>query len=310
MKRNALKISRPSEALFPVFLLIAALLGRAALALWLYIACMGVKLCALATSDGLRIAFAQQPSVRNVQGSAIVALLAQLAGAVLAALIANLTRQDSTFCPLIACGLLINIEHVFYEYLYAIGEDQSAVLYQGICCLLSLAGLLLCAPPSGSPSLPEFIEPAWLLAATGACALVGAALSLVLGGKPKPRMNVQVLRCAPVAMLQAALYPTAALIVLSRIVSARSVGLPLFCGLILYELCRAPFRRTPTESSSMNRILLVTCLAASIVAIAGWLVSKDAFFTVIFPACAAVILAAICAFALFGGFRLGRWDEA
>ena len=69
------RLFRPTDALLPLAFLVAALLGRGNLAFELFLAWYGVKLCALATADGLRTAFAAQPSGRYAQGSALIALL-------------------------------------------------------------------------------------------------------------------------------------------------------------------------------------------------------------------------------------------
>jgi len=310
MKRNAIKISRPADAFLPASLWIATLLGRGALSLWLFIAYLAVKLCALGTSSGLRNTFALQPSVRSVQGSGILALLLQLPGAIITGLIAHFTLRNDMLYPLIACGFLLNIEHVFYEYLFAIGEDQSAMMYRAMSAVLTLTGLLLCAPSSIQDSLPPSMETAWLLATSGIAVLIGLVLSLTLGGKPRPRMNSDILRRFPIPMLQAALYPVAALTLLRFIAPSAPAALPLFSGLILYELCRSPFRRTPAESWPMNRALLVVCVVVSIIAVVGYFLMDNRGGPVLSASCLTVILAALCAFALFGNINLRRRDEA
>ena len=115
----ALRLLRPSDLFLPLALLAACLPGRGAAALGLFVALYAVKLCALATSDGLRAAFATQPSMKYVQGSTLVALGCQLPGAALSALILHLIPGTRLLLPLVPCGLLLNIEHVFYVYLCA-----------------------------------------------------------------------------------------------------------------------------------------------------------------------------------------------
>lgn len=309
MKRISVRIMKPSDAFLPAALWLAALSGRATISLWLFICYLAVKLCALATSDGLRRAFATQPSMRNVQGSAILALALQIPGALIAALILHITGQSAALYPLIACGLLLNIEHVFYEYLCSISDNSSATALNAITAVLTLIGLLLCAPRSGELTLPAF-DTAFPLATTGIAALIGLIVSVLLVGRIKPRMSVEVLRSAPPSMLQAVLYPAAALALLSVLAPDISPALPLFSGLILYELCRSPFRRTPLESLPMNRALLITCAASIALAATSHFILKGVFAQVLLTACLAVLLAALCAFLLFGNIRRKGDDEA
>ena len=309
MKRISVRIMKSSDAFLPAALWIASLSGRASVSLWLFICYLAVKLCALATSDGLRRAFASQPSMRNVQGSAILALVLQIPGALIAALIVRLTHQNVALYSLVACGLLLNIERVFYEYLYSISDDSSATALSAITAILTLIGLLLCAPRSGELTLPAF-EAAFPLTTTGIAALIGLIVSVLLGGKIKPKMNAEILRSAPHTMLQAAFYPAEAMALLLLIAPAISPALPLFSGLILYELCRSPFRRTPTESTPMNRALLIVCAAASALAAISYFILKGSLAQVMLTASLTVILAALSAFLLFGNIRRRGDDEA
>lgn len=309
MKRNLMKIARPADALLPAALLIASLLGRATVALWLFIAYMTVKLCALATSDALRRTFAGQPSMRKVQGSATLTIALQFPGALIAALIVRFTHQGAALYPLVACGLLLNIEQVFYEYLCATGDGQSSTFYRVLTALLTLMGLLLCAPRSRALTLPN-IDAALLVVPIAISAAIGLAVSLLLGGKLQPRLNGEVFRHFPLSMLQSALYPAAALALLRLLAPGFSPALPLFSGLILYSLCRSPFRRTPAESRPMNQALLVACLVASALALIYYFFLKKLVSPILLLVCLAILLAALCAFALFGNIRYGRRDEA
>ena len=87
----------------------------------MFVAFCATKIGSLATADGLRAAFATQPSMKYVQGSVLIALIAQIPGAALALLALWLIPDTKLLLPLIPCGMLLNIEHVFYEYLFAIG---------------------------------------------------------------------------------------------------------------------------------------------------------------------------------------------
>ena len=297
-KRNIPGLLRPADALPPIALLIPALMGRDGVSLYLFIALFAVRLFSLACADGLRATFARQPSMRYVQGSAALALLLQLPGAALAALAGLLSGQGSSIYPLIAAGALLNVEHVFYEYLHAVGDGISASLCHGISALLTLAGVLLCAPPAGGSMLPEGLDAVWLLSATGLSALVGLVISLALGGKLKPRLNAEILRRAPASLLQSLLYPALAL-GLIFFLKLSPAAVPLCVGWTVYELCRTPFRRTPSESKGMNRALRLLC------GVAGVCIIMQRLFPHTLPeamatAGGAALLAAVCGLGLFG----------
>lgn len=256
MKPNkTFRLVRPADAFLPAALLAASLLGRDAIATDFFLAFFLVRLCALSASTGLRAAFAQQPSMRYAQGSTLIALMTQLIGTAIALLIFPANHPHRL--ALIACGGLLNIEHIFYEYMVAEGDGNSATLSRGITAALVLTGLLLGCPPgqgSENPYISSFLYP---LVTSGLAALVGLSISLSMGGRLRPKLNAQVLKAAPLALLQSALYP--GLMWLAIRFSGLDVrtSAPLFAGLILYELCRTPFRRTPAEARPLNRSLLI-----------------------------------------------------
>ena len=296
-------LTRPSDALIPAAFSIAALLGRGDMALWLFLGFYAVKLGGLATANGLRAAFARQPSTRYVQGSAVVALLAQVVGTILAVLAALLTGQRAALYPLVLCGLLLNIEQVFYEYLYAVGERQSAVLCRGLTALLTLTGLLLGAKSAPSTAALPDCEPLWPLITSGLSAAIGLVIGLCASGSLKPKLNADVLRDAPLSMLQTFLYPALALAGLRFLAPSASPALPLFLGLTLYEACRTPFRRSPRESVALNRFLLGAC-AALLLCGAVWFLAFPGQGMPTVPAIlGALLLAALCAFGMYGNIR-------
>ena len=310
MKNTALKIAKPADALLPLAFLIASLLGRSTTAIRLFLCFYAVKLCALATSDGLRRTFAGQPSMKSVQGSAILALILQCMGALIAGFIIPIFHWDPALRPLIPCGLLLNIEHVFYEYLYAAGDDHGAAMYRSITALLTLTGLMLYAPSANDPVPLGGRETACLLIAIGLTLPVGFTVSLVLGGKIAPRMNPEALHAFPLSMFRVALYPFAALATLRMLMPAISPAVPLFSGLILYSLCISPFRRTPRESKPLNRALLVAALIALSIGTIFHFIPENSLTAVVTPVCLCLMIAAACAFALYGNFRLKSREDA
>lgn len=297
-------LARPSDALLPAALLFCALAGRESVSLELYYALLAARLLALASASGLRSAFALQPSMRYAQGSAVLALALQFAGSAIAALLSLSFRHHAAWPWFAGAALLLNIEHVFYEYLFAAGDGQSASLCRGLTALLTATGLLLCAPSGAA----EPASPAWLPLTAGLGALIGLTLSLSLGGRLRPRFNAEILRASPLSALQAGLYPALALLLAALLGLGTAVAAPLFAGLILYEVCKAPFRRSPRESGPMLRALSAVCGVAAVLGLAARLLNAGDL-QALPPACGALILAALCAAALFGSIA-GREAEA
>ena len=298
-------LSRPSDALLPAAFVLAALLGRDAIAFGLFAALLLTRLCALSAAEGLRAACATQPSIRYCQGSAATALLAQLAGGLIALAILRLFRPPCATPMLLACGLLLNIEHIFYEYLYTLGDGQSAALCRGITSLLILTGLLLIAPAQSGASDPAIEGEAWPLIMAGLSSLVSAVIALAVGGRLRPRLNAQVLRLAPLSMLRTALYPGlfALILLIFKDLDPQTYA-PLFAGWLVVEACRTPFRRSPREARPMNRALLIACVAAALGIAStalGPSIHPDSRLLHDVPfLCGALILGAACAFALYG----------
>ncbi len=301
------KLIRPADAFLPAALLLSTVLGRDAVAFDGFFALMLVRLCALATAPGLRAAFARQPAMRYAQGSVCAALIAQIVGAAVALPIFATCKPHPL--AMIACGLLINIEHIFYEYMYAFGDGGSALLSRGITAALTLTGLLLSSPSWWNRGDQALYQPIYLLVTSGLSALVALVIGLAMGGRPRPKLNNEVLKTAPMSMLQTALYPALAILVmiLTFIHLPIATFAPLFAGLILYELCRTPFRRSPAEARPLNRALLIVC-AMSLVGILpfalGLRFSDDMPLLNDIPfAFGALLLAAACAFTLYGNIQ-------
>ncbi|MBR6932426.1 MAG: hypothetical protein IKH49_03895 [Bacteroidales bacterium] len=300
MNKRGPRLMRVSDLFLPVAFLLASLLGRGEAAFGLFVAFCATKIGSLATADGLRAAFATQPSMKYVQGSALVALIAQLPGAALALLALWFIPNTKVLLPLVPCGMLLNIEHVFYEYLCAVGDRNSASFSRCITAVLALLGLMLCMSPHRGPLTFVAVDPAWPLITCGLSALIGLFLSYALGGKCHPVPNGEVLRRAPLSMLQATLYPALAIAALALLWPGRFNPAPLFVGLMLYEACRTPFRRSPLESSGMNLLLLAVGGMATLCLVVFQFLVKIPQSGVISMTCAALLIAALCALALYG----------
>lgn len=291
-------LTRIPDGFVPAALTAAAVFGAPRAALILAACAYGVALPSLFSAFGLRAAFATQPAMRDVHGSVKAALLLQVGGyAVATALFLLLYRRETAFfLPMIAAGFLLNIEHIFYEYMYANSDHRGALLCHALTALLVAAALI--AGAKGPV----------ILAATGVSALVGCTRALAAGGGLKGGLNAQVVRCAPRAAIQCAAYPLVAALVSYFLLPVISYP-AIFAGLTLYALCRTPFRRSRTEAPPMNRALLIVCLvsAAALLAvcfipnlppvIAGAKDTVVAFCAMLNTACA-------CAFAVFGNISI------
>lgn len=302
-----IRLVRPADALLPLAFLTAELLGRGRIAEETFFLCIAVRLLGLASSNGVRIAFATQPSIRKVCGSVKTALLLQLTGGLLALGIhfATLYGGISAVTPaLIGVAVLLNIEQVFYEYLFATGDGASAAMCRLITSVLIAAGMLLAAPDGGDAQI------LWLVGAAALSALISAVIGLSIGGGLKGKPNAQVIRCAPRAMLQSIFYCAVGLVAW-RFRPFGTSFYPFFAGLTVYELCRTPFRRSAMESRRMNRALLIVCglsILAQLACLPNWMLVIDLgpleplrpFLSDIPLAAYMVIVGCACAFALFG----------
>ena len=249
---------------------------------WLF-----TRLCGLFTADGVRMAYATQPSMRDVNGSTTVALLMQLLGA--AGLACFIGPEDRNIWILLGMGALLNIEHVFYEFLHAAGEKYSAM----ICRVLTGAFLLF---------MLLTVTNEWVgLGLMALAAFIAKLIALIIGGYRPGRLNLGVFKAVPRAVVYGVLYPLSVPI-LHRFLGLEFNRLAFFGGLILFELCRTPFRRSALESRTMNKWLL----AAILLSAAGIFVCLYFEFApyMLYPL--TIGYAALCAFVLWGSIRLRR----
>lgn len=310
IRPNKMRMVRPADGLLPAVLLAAALAGHSLAAMQIFRFVLFTRLFALASARGLRQAFAQQPSMRRVRGSVALALILQCAGAAAVLGIDLLYNRGILVVFNLACigiGLMLNIEHVFYEYLHAANEGRSANLVRIITSVLMLGGLMMTSLRSTAGPLPYMM--AWPLGASAAAAAVSAGVGLGLGGGLKGQLNGALLQCAPLSMLQSLCYTlmwlALGLIPALPLQDTRTAA-PFFAGLMVYELCRAPFRRTSGESREMKRALLALMGSAALLLILCTLEPVSGALGLwrdeITAALIALILGAAAGFAMFGSF--------
>lgn len=249
------RLIRVSDAFLPITLMLyAAFCPESIRAVNLYISYLSVAALSLFACRGLRIAFARQPSIRAVRGSVHAALLLTLAGGLLSALLYHILihRQLSDIAPMILSSFFLNIEHIFYEYMYAVMDRYSATLSRGITSILTLTGLFLCGTG-------DLAQPECLVITTFISMMVSCVVSLALGVGQKGRINAQIIKATPRAGIQTILYPCSSFVMVYLYKKDVS-WFSFFAGLAIYELCKTPFRRSKTEAKHYNIILLSAML--------------------------------------------------
>ena len=309
-----MRMVRPADALLPAAYMIAAALGKSKVAGCLYLCQFASLLLGLTAARGLRQAFSLQPSLRRVRGSVLTALLIQVCGGLIQCLFLCLRPGFIPFVPIAFgfAGLLLNTEHVFYEYLYATGDGSSASLCRFITSALMLSGMLMTAEEALSGL--SWAVAYWPMVMAALSTAVSGVIGWNIGSPLKGKLNDQVLKCAPLSILQSALYPAVWLLLWLIPVSplrAAQTPMPFFAGLIVYELCRAPFRRGAAEAFAMNRTLLIVSAVALTLAV---LLSLPPVVAMLTPslgplceeircACLSVVVACACGFGMFGNVR-------
>lgn len=313
--KRARRLVRPADAFLPLALLLVSALGKSTIAEQVFINKLFPELFALASARGVRMAFSEQPSMRRVAGSVKLALALQFIGA-FAFLVLDLIRNQGRFTMsstvYITVGMLLNIEHVFYEYLFATGDSGSATRVRAITSALTAAGIMMTSAASGEGVLPYGLE--WLLGGTALAAILAAFIGRSVGGQLKGKVTSRVLKCAPLAMVQSAVYPIAwmlALLALRPVMFDSVTAVPFFAGLTVYELARTPFRRTRMESRGFNLAVPLVALVGFLLAAIHYVPSAQAFAAQYLgrwshevPATGAMLFAAaVCAFGMYGNLR-------
>ena len=229
MKRKVpsrLRLLRPSDAFLPLALLLCSALGKSYTADTLFHYMLFCRLFGIASAIGLRQAFSLQPSMRRARGSVKVALLLQLLGAGITAGV-EFWNNHGVFVPytLIYTGIgtLLNIEHVFYEYLFAAGERRSATICRVITSTLVAGSALMTT--YGNGLLPYGLE--WMLGAALLSAVISAVIGLAIGGGLKGRLNTQVIACAPLAIVHCFIYPLIWMARISEELKAKAIELDI-----------------------------------------------------------------------------------
>lgn len=283
---------RSSDAFVPAAFGIASVVGYERAAMRLYACCFAIHALSLFSSHGVRIAFARQPSIRQVRGSVKCALALQLTGAILMSILNALACRHGAFSPIsmIVAGFLLNMEHTLYEYLFAVGDGWSASMCHFLTSIFLLTGFCMSGKRIDFPFLPAFAM---------LSALVALTISIVMGDGAKGRVNACILRCLPRAAFNSTGYVLPAALCAALLFPSTSPS-AFFSGLTLYELCRTPYRRTGIEAPFLNRALLSIVSTAVTVLVILWKVFGSSVRTAFSDACGALIFASACSFVVFG----------
>lgn len=292
------RLMRPTAALFPLALLIAAAMGRAqaaSLGLLYY----GMQLCTLCAVDCFRNGAAREAGVRRVDrrfGGGIFQMMLGI-GLMLAAMLLCPVLKKQFSAALFAAAGCVTLEQLFEERMFALGRRLDGVVLSGIANLLLVAGLMLDGAGGVEANLPLALDAPFTLggAALGALIALGTAYLVepAHGFSLKP-VNLALM---PRACVQTLLYPAAALALVAAMRDASVRAEPLLYGMILWRLARTTCRRTDEESRPLNLLLMALMAMPAII----WALRSDGTLcgVELRPYAVASLLAGICAGAVF-----------
>ena len=292
------RLMRPTAALFPLALLIAAAMGRvqaASLGLLYY----GMQLCTLCAVDCFRNGAAREAGVRRVDrrfGGGIFQMMLGI-GLMLAAMLLCPVLKKQFSAALFAAAGCVTLEQLFEERMFALGRRLDGVVLSGIANLLLVAGLMMDGAGGVEANLPLALDAPFTLggAALGALIALGTAYLVepAHGFSLKP-VNLALM---PRACVQTLLYPAAALALVVALRDASVPAEPLLYGMILWRLARTTCRRTDEESRPLNLLLMALMAMPAIV----WALRSDGTLCgmELRPFAVASLLAGICAGAVF-----------
>ena len=288
---------RPTAALFPLALLIAAAMGRAQaahLALFYY----GMQLCTLCAVDCFRNGAAREAGVRRVDrrfGGGVLQLMLGM-GLLLAAMLLCPELKPHFNAGLFAAAGCVTLEQLFEERMYALGRRLDGVALSGIANLLLLAGLLLDGAGGVEAQLPLALDAPFTLGAAALGALIALATAYLV--EPAHGFSLKPVNLAlfPRACVQTLLYPAAALAV-AALWDGSVRAEPLLYGMLLWRLARTTCRRTDEESRPLNLLLMALMAIPAII----WALRPDGTLRgmELLPFAAAALLAGICAGIVF-----------
>lgn len=279
MKRS---LMRPTAALFPAVLLVAALVGNGSNCNLLFFAYLSMHLLTLCGVDAFRNAATREPGVRRVDKRFSGTFLQMALGLVLEMVVCKVLYNEYTFItrvlPVCLSAWFILIEQLFEERMFALGKTVDGVMLSIISNVLLLAGLLLDA--SGGLSAP--VQGFYTACGAGLGMVISIIASYIIEPMHAFSLVPRNIGFFPKAAVQSLLYPAAAILLFGT-------GVKVYAGFILWRLSRTVCRRSHDEARPLN-LLLVTI--PSILSIAALWQPVDALAGV-------ASVAMLCAVAVF-----------
>lgn len=310
IKKRRFALIRPADALIPLVFLTGDLFGQSMIRGHVFAAWLAVKLFSLFTADSVRMAYATQPGMRQVKRSTTAAFLMQFVGAGAVLGLYSLVFHGITpfTVVIIGIGLMLNIEHVFYEYLAADGDRYSSNLCEILNAVLLITGIMV-----EKPGIPVIT-----LSLSAAGCLITLLIAVVLSGYRIGKLNFAPIRHAPRAVLYGLAYPAtiAAVVYSLRDMSAGSeialkwsvygLYIGFYAGLAMLRVVSTPFRRSRFESRTMVPVMsIVAVLSAAICVLSRMTELVPAYIAWAAGACSMCIaVAAVIALMLWGS--IGR----
>lgn len=271
MKRG---LMRPATALFPLVLMSVSLLGGAENVAWLLCVFYLIQILSLCAADCFRNAAAREPGVRRVDKRFGGALAQLLMGAALAGLAWHALEMDTKAgWSVFAVGMLIHIEQLFEERMYALCRNADGVVLSVISNLLLLGGILM----DVSGGVDRLLDLANFYTLFGAG--LGMVISVVTCYAIEPMRAFSLLprnlAFFPKAAIQTLLYPAVMALVaylstwwyesvLDHMLELAG-SVEFLSGLLLWRLARTVCRRSSDESRALN-LLLVSVVSALMIA--------------------------------------------
>lgn len=259
------RLMRPTAALFPIVGIAGALWGNANCTTGIIVFYYLIQLLSLCVVDCFRNSAAQEPGIRRVDrrfsGSAIPLAIGMLFTWLLWRFAISPRWQIDGWQSAYIAAVLVCIEHMFEERMYAFGRRMDGVMLSCIANGLLLMGLLL-----------DRGRETGLYEVTGAG--LGALISVCTSYAIEP---IHGLSFVPIsvgfcvtAMPQTLLYITAAAAATALVgLKAEIAAIPFLFGLIPWRLARTNCRRAQDESPALNLLLIL--FAALPTAAAAWI---------------------------------------
>ena len=235
------RLIRPASALFPASMAVCCAF-MPDFTLRILLAYLAITLLSLCSAEAFRNAATREPSPRRVDRRFFGGLTMILLSTVIVSLICVSLGRWSTMYLAVLAGFALNIEQMFEERSYALGNAIDAPLMALVCALLTVGGAL---------TKQEMFVSLALVAA----ALFALLLSLLRTQPqcfdPLPRN----LGFFPKAALQSLLYPLVCIGLYLYNPGEKTLTAALIGG-VLWRTARTPCRRTADEARQFNLFAL------------------------------------------------------